>query len=74
MPTTTEHAFKEKTTNFLSFYPSEPFTFRHFNVRHPVQLEFAFSEILAIRIVSRAIKEEFVLNSQLQTLHRPIKF
>ena len=35
-----EHAFKEKSTKLLILlltYPSEPFTFGHFNVRHPVK-------------------------------------
>ena len=27
---------KKNQQNYWSFYPSEPFTFRHFNVRHPV--------------------------------------
>ena len=34
MPIAPEHAFKEKSTKF---YPSEPFTIAHFNVRHPVE-------------------------------------
>ena len=36
MPTAPEYAFKEKSTKLLIFHPSEPFTFGHFNVRHPV--------------------------------------
>ena len=32
----TEHAFKEKSEKLLILQPSEPFTFGHFNVRHPV--------------------------------------
>ena len=35
MPTVPEHDFKEKSTNLLILLPPEPFTFGHFNVRHP---------------------------------------
>ena len=36
MPIAPEHAFKEKSAKLLILQPSEPFTFGHFNVRHPV--------------------------------------
>ena len=43
MPTALEYAFKEKSTKLLILLPSEPFTFGHFYVRHPVQATTASS-------------------------------
>ena len=47
MPIAAEHAFKEKSAKLLIllpgptgyFYPSETFTFGHFNVKDPVKVK-----------------------------------
>ena len=36
MPTSTEHAFKERSTKFLILLPLRIIQNGHFNVRHPV--------------------------------------
>ena len=45
MPIAPKHAFKEKPTQLLIFYPSEPFTIAHFNVRHPVYKKIIDGEV-----------------------------